>query len=241
MAVRLLRALWSGLMVAVLAACPARVAAQTAAGCPGCVLRLPRAAGDRPLVVALHGDGATPGPLVALLQGEAERRGVILFAPLCPRALGCPGASWWRWAGASAWLTRQIERVVRSQPVDARRVYGLGWSGGASYLASSLDELPATFAAVGLVGGGMPGRGGCPSWAAPVYFVSGARNPLRALAEAGRERLASCGHSVRWVSLPQADHEGEWRALREREAARILAFFLAQARPLAPGAAVLDR
>lgn len=203
-------------------------------GCRGCLLLAPAGPGPpRAAVVLLHGDGGAPARLVSLLAREAAARRVLLFAPLCPVERGCAARSFWRWPGAAAWLAGQLDALGRAHPVEGGRLFLLGWSGGASFATAAPGALLGRFSALGLAGGGMPSELPCAPRPAPVYFLSGERNPLRGLAEGARDQLRRCGHVLRWVSLPGADHEAEWRALREREAAAMLAFFLdgAAARP----------
>lgn len=213
------------------------------APCPGCILRLPAGAawqGARPLLVALHGDNGTPAQLAELLQAEAERRGFAVLALACPRQLGCDRRSFWQWGGAPSFITEQVDALLRSshgaagtEPgrgaarIDPQRLYLLAWSGGASYLTSVMAQLPSRFAAVALLGGGMPGPqvGACARCPVPVYYMLGARNPLASLAESARDALKACGHPLRFVSLPGADHAGEWNALRRGQLATLLTFF----------------
>ena len=213
------------------------------APCRGCVLRLPAPdawPGARPLVVALHGDNGTPAQLVELLQAEAERRGMAVLALACPRQLGCDRRSFWQWGGAPSYITDQVDALLRpsrgadasatssgAAPIDPQRLYLLAWSGGASYLTSVMAQLPSRFAAVALLGGGMlgPQVGACARCPVPVYYLLGERNPLAALAESARDALKTCGHPLRFVSLPRADHSGEWNALRRGQLATVLTFF----------------
>ncbi len=202
-----------------------------AATCEGCRVQPPppeAGPGPWPLVVALHGDGGSPRQMVELLRGPAGQQGVLLFAPRCPKAAGCSEGNWWRCAGSPEWLLRQVEALARAYPVDRQRISLLAWSGGASYLSLTLGELPPLFRAVALAGGGMAPRGGCQQRPVPIYYLSGERNPLRALAEETRDRLQACGHAVQWVTLPGADHGAEWRALEQGQAGRMLSFLAAQ-------------
>lgn len=218
--------------------------------CRGCLLHLPATApgpGGWPLVVALHGDGGTPAQLIDQLRAEADRRGFAVLALACPQQLGCDRRSFWQWGGAPSFITQEVDALLatpsgperprpertgegtRTARIDRQRVYLLAWSGGASYLTDVMAQLPSRFAAVALLGGGMPSRqaGACARCLVPIYYVLGERNPLAALAHAARDALTACGHPLRWVSLPSADHAGEWSALRHGQLAATLAFFAA--------------
>ncbi len=192
-----------------------------------------------PLIVALHGDNGSPARLVELLQAEAERRGYAVLALACPRQLGCDHRSFWQWGGSPSWLWAQVEalaaalRAPQGQTpacsINLQQVYLLAWSGGASYLTDVMVDLPARFAAVALLGGGMPSRHGdvCARCRVPIYYAMGERNPLLALARSAAETLRHCGHPLREVVLPRADHQGEWAALAHGKVADVLAFFAA--------------
>jgi poly(3-hydroxybutyrate) depolymerase len=212
--------------------------------CAGCLLRLPAGAGSGavPLVVALHGDNGAPARLVELLQDEADRRGYAVLALACPRKLGCDQRSFWQWGGAPTWLAAQLDGLAKlppaaqlPRPIDAQRIYLLAWSGGASYVTDVIADLPSRFAALALLGGGMPSRHGatCARCRLPVYYALGERNPLAALALAAQDALRRCGHPLRTVSLTGADHAGEWAALAHGRIAEVLAFFAEHTRSCA--------
>lgn len=215
---------------------PAAVLRRNVPG-PGCVLRLPAGppGRSRPLVVALHGDNGSPAQLVELLQGEAERRGLAVLALACPQELGCDRRSFWQWGGAPSFIAAQVDALLSAREpsgaptwmLDRERVYLLAWSGGASYLTDVMAQLPGRFAAVALLGGGMPSRqtGACARCPVPIYYVLGERNPLAALARSARDALRACGHPLHFETLPRADHAGEWAALRHGKLGEVLTFF----------------
>ncbi len=199
--------------------------------CPGCIVEVPggsRASRPVPMVVLLHGDEGAPGEINASVGPAALRQRMIVFAPQCPSALGCrledgAGAStnsWWGWLQYSrgysdAWLGDQIERIESTYPVDRRRVYLVGWSGGADYLGWYALEHSAAFAGVAFVSGGVPYHPACPSTRLAGYFLLGAADPRYQSGQpvAVKSILARCGGTTRLVVLPGADHAGAMLAL----------------------------
>jgi predicted esterase len=158
-----------------------------------------------------------------------------VLALACPQKLGCDRQSFWQWGGAPSFIATQVDALLSAREpsgaptwtLDRERVYLLAWSGGASYLTDVMAQLPGRFAAVALLGGGMPSRqaGACARCPVPIYYVLGERNPLAALARSARDALQACGHPLHFETLPRADHAGEWAALRHGKLAEVLAFF----------------
>ena len=186
-----------------------------------------------PLLVVLHGDGGSPQQLLSLLIPEAQRRGLQVLALACPRDQGCSHRSFWQWNPSPAWLTESLQALAQQHKFDASRVYLLGWSGGASYLADVMAQVPPQFAAVALLGGGMPTRGaeGCAACKLPIYYSIGEKNPLRALAEASYQELKKCAHEVSWHVVRGADHAAEWESLQQGGVRAVLDFLLSKAGP----------
>ncbi len=211
--------------------------AESLPGCEGCVLypvTTPDASLGSPLLVTLHGDIDHAPTTAARWRVAAKERGVIVLGIECPRALGCDKGSFWRWNGAPAYLEKQVEAVRAKYPLDARRIYLSGWSGGASYMGWHASRLPKIFAALVHHGGGVaPNRANCPSEKTPVYFLVGAQNPLHKLAQDLRDYYTHCGHEVKWDLVPNAGHPEELAALDTARAGRILDWLVA--RPLRGG------
>ncbi len=105
--------------------------------CAGCVVMGEANAQPRPLLVLLHGDEGGPSRIVAAWRDVAAKRGMVLFAPTCPRALGCVG-SYWQWDGDPKWLLDRVADVEAKYRVDATRRYLGGWSGG-----SDVSHVPS--------------------------------------------------------------------------------------------------
>ncbi len=182
--------------------------------CPGCRYSLPRGDAPAPIVVLLHGDGESAAAVFDAWASAAEARGIAVFAPSCPRDEGCASQSWWRWNGSPAWLTSQIDVLAKHRPLDAERMWIVGWSGGASYIGYRSQELERTFAAIVIHGGGMrPASDDCAVSPASVSFLVGDKNPLHSLAVELRDHYAACGNDLSWTLLKGADHAAEWRAL----------------------------
>jgi dienelactone hydrolase len=183
--------------------------------CDGCAASVPSAdAGPAPLLVVLHGDyGLTAPQIERAWAKHASPRGVAVLAIACPRALGCQG-SFWKWNGDPAWIVAQVDALARNQPIDRRRLWLAGWSGGATYIGMHTQFFERTFAALVHHGGGMaPSSSACADAPAPVYFLVGDKNPLHEHTRWLRDHYASCANAVTWDLLPGADHTAEWRAL----------------------------
>jgi pimeloyl-ACP methyl ester carboxylesterase len=190
--------------------------------CKGCLFDPPAARSDRaPLLVVLHGDAPGGGtPKVARDASPwaraAAERGVALFAPMCPRELGCRAGSFWQWneGDPPGWIAAQIDVIAKDHAIDPDRVWIAGWSGGASFLGWHFARLGERYAAVVFAGGGIPPKSAeCPSCALPAYFLVGDKNPLHHLAVGLRERVAACEGERVWDLLPGKRHDGEWTAL----------------------------
>jgi poly(3-hydroxybutyrate) depolymerase len=233
-------------------AAPARAGPTVRSGwpCSGCIVEVPpghRTGKPIPLLVLLHGDEGAPGQIASSLAPFALPRDMIVFAPQCPTALGCRVAngtggstnSWWYWLESSgryddAWLGSQIERVESTYSVDRRRVYVLGWSGGADFLGWYALQHSASFAASVFVAGGVPYHYSCPPTRLAGYFLLGAADPRYQTGQplTVRSILARCGDPAKVVVLPNADHVGTMLALtQDRWAAKILDWLLAHRTP----------
>lgn len=205
-------AIVAGMMWAV----PAEAAEKTPTNwpCPGCLAVLPPGDAPAPVLVLLHGDGQSAATLFEVWHAEAARRGVALLGLACPVREGCAG-SWWRWGGAPEWIGAQLDALGARRAVDAKRVWLVGWSGGASYAGWRTQALETRFTALVMMGGGVPPADArCSESRARVYFLVGDSNPLHPLARRLREHYDACGQEVVWRLLRGADHPGEWAAAR---------------------------
>lgn len=185
--------------------------------CSDCVLVPSGRAGKTPapLLVLLHGDNESASSRAAQWKAAAASRGFALLALSCPRSLGCQG-SWWQWDGAPGWVDAQVEAAASATAVDPRRIWLVGWSGGATYVGMHVQHWSRLFAALMFHGGGVPqSEKFCAAPPLPALFLVGDRNPLHYLVQAQRESLERCGHELAWRLLPGADHAGERAALTD--------------------------
>ena len=191
---------------------------------------------EKPVIVLLHGDwGVGPSDLLAAWEKLAAKRDIDLLALKCPVDKGCDKGSWWQWNGDPAWVTKQVDDVAtkRNILIDRKRMYLVGWSGGASYIGMRAQAFQQTFAAIVYHGGGVAPSGPCaPASAspAPAYFLVGDANPLHHLAVALKKQNEQCGVNVTWKLLPGADHTAEWKAL-DANGGAIADWLLTQKRP----------
>lgn len=202
--------------------------------CSGCLVQTAPSAKAQPLLVVLHGDEGDPALIASVWGPVAAARHMILFAPKCPAALGCPG-SWWGWlqsgtAYRDAWLGSQIAQVTGRYRVDRSREYVAGWSGGADYLGWYALRHADRFAAAVFVAGGVPYVQSCPARKLPAFFLLGAADPryLSGQPTQVQHVLASCGSETKVVVVPGAGHQESIESLRTRGyASRIATWLLA--------------
>lgn len=193
------------------------------APCTGCTLEAPARGRAHPLLVVLHGDNESATTAAARWRATASKRGWAILSLQCPVARGCTETSWYKWAGSPRWVFDQIEAVESRTSIDPRRIYLVGWSGGASFIGSNVPAWTAKFAAMVFHGGGQPPLdNACPEHAIPSYFLVGDRNPAHGAAQRLRDYLRDCGQELRWDLRSGADHAAEDRALDRTTANRIL-------------------
>jgi predicted esterase len=202
--------------------------------CKGCLLHVPRGGkvAQRPLLVALHGDGGLVSLFYRALERAADEAGVVLFAPKCPTDRGCRTGSWWQWYGTSghdpAWLGELVDKVAERHSIDPARVYAAGYSGGATYLGYYGPANPRRFAAIAHIAGGVTWGVPCSDCKYPILFVIGATDPMivpytRPLHQ-WYERCG--GHENAWETLRGVTHEGIIDVLRAGKAREVIGWLL---------------
>lgn len=227
------------------AAAPSARADMNDVGCKGCVVVGESTTEPRPLVVLLHGDDGDAQKLLAAWKAAAKEKNVTLYAPKCPRDQGCTAGSWWKWSGAPTWVEDRVADVEAKIKIDPDRRYLAGWSGGATWATMHADLLPATFAALSIVGGGSPGAACSPivsnagKACSPIHYLTGTKNPLHHLATQARDKLVSCGFDVTWDEREGLDHAGEWKAYT-KDVPAILDKLLAASRTTCKGPPTSD-
>ena len=151
-----------------------------------------RSAGKRPLVIILHGAGASaeqimgqafpPSPLSVWLE-IAERENLVVMAPDA-------GAGGWNDCFASsekaskkddvAFIAALIDKAIAEYDVDAGRVYLMGVSRGGLLTYRAAAEIPHKLAAFSTVVAGMPPPHAAtmPAVALPALLVGCTGDPL---------------------------------------------------------------
>jgi poly(3-hydroxybutyrate) depolymerase len=198
--------------------------------CRRCTLDVPLDATDpAPLVVVLHGDNDSARERAMKWRPAIEQRGWALLSLECPRELGCPEGSWYKWDHDASWVLEQVRDVIATYPIDPSRVYLVGWSGGATFIGQHLPAWSSVFAATVIHGGGVQPRSQeCPDRPFPAYFLVGDANPAHGGMKRLRAYFEDCGQEVRWDLLRGANHEREDTALTPQKANEILSWLAAR-------------
>ena len=183
----------AALIVVVPQTAMAQPAKHTSGPCTDCVASLPAGTDPAPLLVLLHGDGEAARSMFDLWEPAASKRGIVVFAPTCPRSEGCTAQSWWKWNGDPSWLERQVDALGALRSIDSARMWIAGWSGGGTYLGWNTQAIEHDYAALVIHGGGVrPASQACVAPRAAIYFLGGDRNPLHDLAERAHAPLPAC-------------------------------------------------
>ena len=225
------------------AAAPAVTGRRVGWPCTGCITYIPAnydASKPTPIVVALHGDEGDPAYIESVWEAAAKSSAIV-FAPLCPTALGCrfrDGVgytnSWWAWLQYSSqyddnWIGRQMNIIGRSYKLNPLREYVTGWSGGADYMGWYALNHGGRFAAAGYVVGGVPYHPSCARKKQAAYFLMGSNDFRYLSGQPGQVRnvYTSCGGATTQVVVPGADHQGTVDALTNQGyASKMMTWFL---------------
>lgn len=231
------------LLILVVCAMASRSSSSTAAPtsiCAGCTLDAPHQATlahseeKLALVVVLHGDRSTAAAATTHWRAATIARGWALLGVQCPTDRGCKD-SFWKWDGSPTWLLDQIHAVSAALPtgmtVDPKRIYLVGWSGGATYLGRHAQawEDGGVAAMVFHGGGHEPYAEDCVTHL-PAYFLVGDKNPLHYLIKDLRAYFDRCKQDVTWDLVAGGDHDREDRALDRKKADIILDWMASHAR-----------
>ncbi len=168
----------------------------------------------RPLVVMLHGVLGDERYFFSwvfdpdLIKSEAERRGVILAAPLGGGRLGA-------YVGKGQDdVLEVIKSVSQNYKTDPARVYLMGHSLGAGGTWSIASARPELFAAIAPVAGGGPAQPDAATSliekvkSLPTIIAHGARDGIVPL-EGSKSMYAAAqkaGMKVSFIEIPDADH-----------------------------------
>jgi polyhydroxybutyrate depolymerase len=137
---------------------------------------------DLPLVVDLHGSGSTAAgqESVSRMSGTADARHFVVVYPQANRRSGAgyawnvPGTPTWQAAGPdeAAFVKQLVAQVSGRYCVDARRVFAVGFSGGAREASELVCQPGRLFAALAAVGG-LRAPAPCPAGPVPVLAIHG--------------------------------------------------------------------
>jgi poly(3-hydroxybutyrate) depolymerase len=200
--------------------------------CEGCTLDVPPRTEPVPLLVVMHGNWETAADAAKRWRGAALARGWAVLSLQCPSALGCDDEHrWYKWRGEPDWVFDQVREVGAQRPLDASRIYLVGWSGGATYIGMMAPHWQSRFAAVVFHGGGQPpAKPSCPR-ELPAYFLVGNENPAHPAAVRLRDYWKECGQELEWDLVDGANHAKEEAALDTNKAMSILEWLDRRSRP----------
>ncbi|MDX6406238.1 MAG: polyhydroxybutyrate depolymerase [Blastocatellia bacterium] len=164
-------------------------------------------ASPAPLVVMLHGSGRVGMSLVEKWKDLAKKEGFIIAGPdsLDPRIWGMP-------QDGPEYLRELVEELKKKYPINPRRVYLFGHSGGAIFaLLMSLMESQY-FAATAIHAGALPPDDADLMDSAkrkiPIFIQVGDSDqsfPLKVV-RATRDALNAKGFSAELTEIPGHDH-----------------------------------
>jgi poly(3-hydroxybutyrate) depolymerase len=166
------------------------------------------AAHPAPLLVTLHGSGRNGASLVEQWKALASKEGILVAGPDSINP-----AEWAAPEDGPQLLYDIVEELEKQYPIDSRRVYLFGHSGGACF-ALEMGLLESEyFAAVAIHAGTLhPSIFTLPARATrkiPVAIFSGTRDPFFPIAEvrATRDALVQGGCPTELTEMPKHDHD----------------------------------
>ncbi|MBF0176439.1 MAG: PHB depolymerase family esterase [Magnetococcales bacterium] len=177
-------------------------------------LYLPRKVAPHPaLVVALHGcyQSAAHFAQASGWVAQAERLGLILLLPEQQfwnnpmRCLNWFGSKEAHGGGEVASIMAMIGQVTRTYPVDRRRVFITGLSGGGAMASLMLATSPDTFAGGGIVAG-IPARCASNAWQGALCMAFAPDRTAQEWGDRVRQAVSPPRHWPR-VSIWQGSHD----------------------------------
>ena len=198
--------------------------------CKGCITIFPKnlAPEDKiPMLVLLHGDEGYPDKILKSWKKACKEQGIILFAPKCPKSEGCK-KSWWKWDGDPDWLLDEVDTIIEELPVDIKKLYLAGWSGGATYMTFHIDEFSQKFTALSFVAGGVhPSE--CPSKNIPVHILVGEKDLMRKYVDPFYEFMENnCKSILYFEMMDNVSHLGTFKKLKKGKAKEIIEWLLSR-------------
>lgn len=151
---------------------------------------------DLPLVVVLHGRGQSPQTVIqqtGFLGLVRQGRAALAFPDGIGRSWnagdGCCGVAGARGSQDPAFVAAVVAAALRNLPVDAARVYLVGYSNGGKLAYTTVCAHPSLFAAVATYGSVplTPCRGGPPR---PFLLAAGGLDPILPFAGAAHAHPA---------------------------------------------------
>jgi poly(3-hydroxybutyrate) depolymerase len=166
-----------------------------------------KASSPAPLIVMLHGSGRVGMSLVEKWKDLAKKEGIIIAGPDSSDTRG-----WGMPQDGPEYLHDLVEEIKTKYPVNPRRVYLFGHSGGAIFaLEMSLMESQY-FAATAIHAGALPPNDrdliDSAKRKIPIFIQVGDSDqsfPLKTV-RATRDELNAKGFSVELTELPGHDH-----------------------------------
>jgi poly(3-hydroxybutyrate) depolymerase len=160
-----------------------------------------------PLVVLLHGSGRNGLSLIDKWKDLAQQDGVIIVGPDSMDA-----ARWQAPQDGPDFLHDLVEAVKAKYPINPRRVYLFGHSGGATFALYMALYESRYFAATAIHAGAMAAQAypliDYAQRKIPIAIYVGTRDPFFPLSDvrATRNELNKKGFTVELTELPNHDH-----------------------------------
>lgn len=165
------------------------------------------AARPAPLLLTLHGSGGNGWSLVYKWRKFAEREGIVLVGPDSTNS-----EIWNIDRDGPAFLHDLVEETRRNLPIDGRRIYLFGHSGGAVFAIEIAALESEYFAAAAVHAGALESQYHSvfqyASRKTPIYLIVGTRDILFPLpsVRATRDALAERGFPVELKEVWNHDH-----------------------------------